>query len=394
MRASPWLAALVVAMTAGPTWAQPKPARPAPPKIVKDPPPPPLVGLTALGGLRPAAGFIDDPIAVSGPHLLAIVRAGADVKIARLNLADGALASELAIGAVTPEPHHVVPVGDRLLVVHGVGDLHDAVVLDATGKPGRSWKAARDFAVRTINGKPAVIAVTTTARGKATVHDVTLYDLGTGKKLKKKGGALTIGPDGLDAKLDFRPVYFQDDGTVAVGVRGGVWRKRENQRSPDSWAAYDLVTGAWRTDEPITDLIGLARRQPILAAHDGERVFARMLDDLSAVEAWRDGKATELTLDQPLDVYDPTSLQYSLRGDSLWLSLTVDPTNPPAVRRQKADPRYLDLFEVTGDRAVRRARLLLGKTGVRWGWAGDTWWVLEKGAGIGRGGPAINLYKL
>ena len=392
MRASSWIAALVVALAAGPGAAQP--GKPAPPKIIKDPPPPPLVGLTRIGELRPGRGFVDDAVAVADGALIALVKDGVDVRATRVALTDARAAGEVAIGAAAPEAYRVIPLGDRLLVIHGVAAPRAATLVDATGKAVRSWKPAEAIAVRTIGGKPTVVTHTVTTRGKATLHQVALYDLGTGKKLARKGAALTLGPDGRDAKLDFRPVYFGDDLTVAVGVRGGVWRKATNQRSPDTWATYDLITGTWTADAPIADPIGLARRQPVLAAHSGERVFARMADDLSALELWRDGAAVEVTLDQPLELYDPTSVQYAQRGGALWLSLTVDPTNPPAVRRQKVDPRYLDLFEVQGDRAVRRARLLVEAPGVRWGWADDVWWVLEKSPGIPRGGRALTMYRL
>ncbi len=371
-----------------------QPGKAPPPRVVKDPPPPPLVGLTKLGELRPTRGWVDDAITEIGGQLVALVHDGTDVRVTRVSLTDGSVSGELAIGAVAPEAHHLIPVGDRLLVVHGVEVPRGAILVDGAGKALRSWKPADAISVRTVGGKPVVVAHTRSTRGKATVHQVTLYDLASGKKLPKKGASLTLGADGRDAKLDFRPVYFTDALTAAVGVRGGVFRKAENQRSPDTWATYNLVTGAWIKDQPITDPLAVARRQPILAAHSGEGVFARMADDLSAIEVWQHGDARELTLDQPGDLYDPTSVQYAQRGDTLWLSLTVDPTNAPAVRRQKVDPRYLDLFEVQGDRAVRRARLLLGKSPVRWGWTGDVWWVLEKSVGVGRGGPALTLYRI
>ena len=38
--------------------------------------------------------------------------------------------------------------------------------------------------------------------------------------------------------------------------------------------------------------------------------------------------------------------------------------------------------------------MLVAKQGVRWGWAGDRWWVLEKSAGFSRGGVALGLYRL
>ena len=83
-----------------------------------------------------------------------------------------------------------------------------------------------------------------------------------------------------------------------------------------------------------------------------------------------------------------------MRGDRAWISLVVDPVNPAAVARKKADVEYLDLFEVDGDHAVRRARILAAKKKLVWGWAGDTLWVLEKNVGFGRGGKALRLYRL
>ena len=96
----------------------------------------------------------------------------------------------------------------------------------------------------------------------------------------------------------------------------------------------------------------------------------------------------------PLATYDPASIHWSIRGDRVWFSLMVDPVNPAAVARQKADPEYLDLFEVDGSRAVRRARIFAPKKKLTWGWAGDTLWVLEKNVGFSRGGKSLRLFRL
>lgn len=401
--------AVGVAATAGiaglaaqpkPTPARPAPPtpKPAPPKIVKDPPPPAEVGLVRAGELRPGAqGYVDDSVAVVGDKLLTLVRDGAGKTIlTTIAAADGKPQAQLDLTTLAPEPIRVHPVGDKLFVVHGAEPPPGGRLVDpAAQKVVREHRHATSLAVRPIGGKPVVVAYNFDEQAKGgPLHEVTIYDLVSGKKIAKKGKRLQLGRDGRDAKLDFRPVYFLDDHTVAVGVKGGVWRKADNQRSPDTWAAYDLVTGAWLKNDKIGDPMALARRQPVLAAHPNERVFARIAEDLSAVEAWRDGNVSEITLDQPLEIYDPLSVQYAMRGDTLWMSLTVEPTNAPAVKRQKADPRYLDLFEVDGDKATRRARLLVQKQGARWGWAGDTWWVLEKSAGFTRGGPVLTLYKL
>lgn len=386
---------LVLAAGAAGVAAQPQ-AKPAPPKIVKDPPPPPEVGLQKVGELRPGRGFVDDGLAVDGGKLLVLVRDGAGgVALHTLALADGSAGPALDLTKIAPEAMRVTPLGDRYFVVYGAEPPRAGALIDGTGKVVRAHKPATELAIRTVGGKPVVIAYSHDEHAKGgELHQIAAFDPATGKKLAKKGGKLLLGADHRDAKLDFRPIYFLDDMTTAVGVRGGHWVKKENQRSPDTWAAYDLLTGTWTSDQPISDPMGLARRQPILTAHQGERVFARIADDLSEVEVWRDGTPVTVALDQPLEIYDPLSVQYAERGGKLWISLTVDPTNAPAVKRQKADPRYLDLFEVDGDHATRRARLLVAKQGVRWGWAGDVWWVLEKSAGFSRGGVALQLYRL
>ena len=99
-------------------------------------------------------------------------------------------------------------------------------------------------------------------------------------------------------------------------------------------------------------------------------------------------------LDPPLATYDPSTARVAMRGDRVWISLVVDPVNPAAVARKKADPEYMDLFEVDGGRAVRKARIFAAKKKLTWGWSGDTLWVLEKNLGFGRGGKALRFYRL
>ena len=43
---------------------------------------------------------------------------------------------------------------------------------------------------------------------------------------------------------------------------------------------------------------------------------------------------------------------------------------------------------------MRRARILAPKTKLRWGWVGDTLWVMEKNVGFDRGSKMITLYRL
>lgn len=380
----------------------PGPAKRPVPKIVKAPPPAPLFGLTELGAFAPARGFLDDVVTDDGTRL-GVVVTDADqlVEIQVLGMADAGEIARVDVKPLLQAVRRFYLLGDKLFVVprRPASETEDTpltpflVGLDGQPVKGPKLRSATDIFVRPVAGQPAMIAYTRDpGHRKGVLHRVEAFDLVKGKKLGKKTFSLVIGKDGRDAKLDFTPHYFLDDMTVAVGTRGGVWRKKEDQRSPDTHAAWSLLTGAWVKDEPITDLLGRARKLEVMTEHP-HRLFARMKEDNSTVEVWRDGVASEIELDQPLELYVAASLAYAVRGDKLWVSLQVDPVNPPAVARKKADPEYLDLFEVDGDRAVRKARIFAPKKKLRWGWVGDVLWVMEKNAGFDRGSKLITLYK-
>lgn len=403
MRALTWAVVLLSTTLAS---AQPakKPApapapRPAPPKIEKAAPPAPLVGLESKGAFAPEKGFIDDVVATDGKRLGIVVTDGAaQTAIEVVSTDDAGAIATIDVSKIAPQVRrfYLLP-ADRIFVVADgeEGAKVGAWLIALDGKIIKAHKPATDHTLMPFNGADAVYSYTRTPQPRTgtVVHEINVFDLVKAKKLNKKPGRLTIGKDGRDAKVDFTPAYFTDGGTIAVGTRGGVYRKKEDQRSPDTAASYNVLTGKWVTDEPITDLINRRRHLEIMTEHR-RALFARLKDDDSAVEIWRDGVPRPVTLDQPLDVYDPASLAYGMSGDKLWLSLVVDPVNPAAVQRQKADPEYLDLFEIDGDRATRRARIYSPKKKLRWGWVGDRLWVMERNIGFDRGAKLLTLYTL
>lgn len=385
---------VVSAIPATGAWAQPGPARPT--KIVPAPPPAEVVGLTQTGQLTPERGFVDDPMAADGNRLAVVVTDGASLVEARVLGPDGASQATVNLSALVPTVRRLYLQGSRMFVVADdpAGGPVTALLLGLDGKVIRRHAAATDLTLRSIGGKDTVVAYTRSTVGAKEQHAIALFDLASAKKVAKRGGKVLLGDDGRDGKLDLRVDYWLDDHTVVAGLRGGVWRKHEDQRSPDTRAMYDLVTGKWVKDEAITNLLEHARKLEILAAHSGERVFVHVPSDGGDLELWRDGVVTPIALDPPLATYDPETVRMVMRGDRVWISLVVDPVNPAAVARKKADPEYLDVFELDGSRAVRRARILAVKKKLTWGWAGDTLWVLEKNVGFARGGKALRLFHL
>jgi hypothetical protein len=284
--------------------------------------------------------------------------------------------------------------GDRLFVVADADEGPvGGTLIGFDAKIIRKHKPATELFVRSVDGKAAVIAYTKTQGKQGLVHRVQAIDLVKGTRLAKRRGEIIVDADGRDRKLDFRPAYFLDDMTVAIGVKGGVWKKELDMRSPDSAATYNLLTTTWLRNEPIADVVSHARSLEVMTM-SGRRAFVRTTADLQALEVWRDGVPAALHLDQPVAVYDASSITSIAKGDQLWMSLRVDPVNPPAVARQKADPEYLDLFEIRGDQAVRRARILAPKQKLQWGFAGEVLWVMEKNIGFDRGSKSVAFYRL
>src|SRR5262249_11421760 len=148
--------------------------------------------------------------------------------------------------------------------------------------------------------------------------------------------------------VDFHVNHWASGWTRAFGVKGGAWVKKENQRSPDTEASFDLIANKFVADKPIPDLFEQRKRFQVMAGADGQLDFVRAAWDNQPLQLWRDGKPAPLTLDQPLASYDPKSLQATVLPDgSGWLALKIDPVNADAVARKKADSEYLDIFRIT-----------------------------------------------
>jgi hypothetical protein len=374
---------------------------------VTQPPPPATVGATELARITPAKGFVDDPIAFDGARVAYIDTDGAT--FTELVVYDPATKAEVARAALpadlgTPTLVRWIGTGDAAkILVAGKSDeaVARAALLGVDGKVVRKFGPATDVALVTRGGqlRLALHREKTTDAAKGVVHhEVELVELDKGKRVGKLR-TLDVGADGKIEKLDFRINHWTDGFTHAIGVKGGHWDPKENQRTPDVAADYDVVDAAFKTTV-IDDPMAFAHRARVMADRPAGAVatFARMSDDLTTVELWRDGAPQNLDLDQPVAQYDPQTL-----GDAtddkgaLWIALEIDPTNPAAVKRKKADPAYIDLFAVdaaTG-KAVRKARVLAApKKEYRWGTAGGRWWLLERSVGFDRGGTSLAVYSL
>ena len=371
--------------------AQPKPNAPA------------LVGATESLKLTAPAGFIDDAIA-SDDQRLAYVVADGSAK-AELHVVTLANQQEVVVdlAPITLHPIALRLTGPRVFVIGTADDGNQTaalVELAATSKTKPAGTVvykvgpATDITVVTRDGHPRIALHRATSLKTGIRHEVELDSLETGKRLAA-GRPLEIDLNDTNKAIELHVNHWADGMTRAIGIKGGEWDRKENQRTPDVEATYDLATGQFGDRHPIEDLFEQRKRFQTLADAGGVLDFVRMAWDNASITVWRNGKATSIDIDQPLPTYDPKSLQGVVVADGAWFVLKVDPVNADAVARKKADPEYLDVFRVGADnKAIRKARILATGLRHRFGVANNQFWLLERSSGFDRGGRTLTLYGL
>ena len=380
--------ASVVAAVGAVSWAQPKQNVPA------------LVGASEAAKFSAATGFIDDPVATDDTRI-AYVIADASTKSELHVQTLGGAEQVVDLASVTLHPIALRLVGQRAFVVGQLADGNQTaamVELAAVGKKPAGavvYKLGPATHIAVVRDGVAVHRMTPTKDG-GTRHELAMYNLATGK-LASSGKPLDLDGKDYNAKLDFHVNHWSDGYRFAWGLKGGEWDKKEDQRSPDVEAKLDVVAGKITWKQPISDLFEQRKRYQTLADVHDTIDFLRMSWDNQSVQLWSGGKPVTVALDEPITNYDPKSLQGVVVPDgSAWMALEVDPVNPGAVARKKADPEYLDVFRIGADgKAARKARVLAPSMRFRFGVLGaDTFWLLERSNGFDRGGKTLTVYRL
>ncbi len=395
------MAVVVCGALASVAAAQPAPA-PAKPgaasKLV-------AVGANQVMKLTAETGFVDDVVAFNNQRLAYIV---ADTSTrAELHVVQFGCASCIEqkheiivdLSPVTLRPLAVRLIGQRAFVIGATADGNQvAALVELSKKTATSvYKLgpAAHITLVNYNGTQRVAVHKTSATKTGVKHDVEVVALETGKRVAA-AKAFELDKD-FHKKLDFRVNHWSEGWTRVSGLKGGEWNKKDNQRAPDTEATYDLISGKYVENKPITDVVGQRKRYLTLADAGGELEFVRMAWDNSAVHVWSRGTSRAIELDQSIQDYDPKSLQGVVAADgSAWITLKVDPVNAGAVGRKKADPEYLDIFRVNAGetKATRKARIPAKDLRFKFGTVDDYVWLLERSSGFDRGGRNITIYQI
>lgn len=290
----------------------------------------------------------------------------------------------------------------RLLVVARAGEAaFTAQAFGREGVTGPKLGPAQHIALATVGGKPAVVTYSKQERRGGAEHVLVAYARDTLKPiarrtLKEDGEGRVPHPTGA-----LKILWWRDGFSSAAVLQAGGFDKEKDMRRPDRFARLDPWGAKLEVLEPsdITDVLGFAEVSLLHGKHGPDGVFVTPTEDRKAL-LLVDGLAmSPLTLPRALATYDADLFAWQrVEGDEarVWLSATVDPTNPDALARKKADRDDFTLFTV--DRATHAVAKVLELPGqnrpTAWRVGGDTMLLLRKSKGFGRGGVALEIWGL
>ena len=360
--------------------------------------------------VKPARGFVDDPFRFDGAGGRMVYINADAANLAEIRVIDltqgGAQLANIDISKFTTTPVSVdfVLDGDHFFVVSRPDKDQPAIaaLINKRGKVLRKFGPADDIVLTEDNGAQIVVAYSAKADKPATgsptvTHTVSAWSLEKGATMVKER-SLVADPAGLVASMDFRISYWAKDYLRVVGVEGGSWDAKEDQRSPNREAWFDFRTGTISKRIEIANLIEHTQRRTLLGEHNNEAEFLISANDLSGVRIEGEKISKAIKLAEPFHHYLHTSLTYQRSAEGgFFFTLKIDPVNADAVARKRAVPEYLDLYELAAGstKAVRRARILLkGNRNYRWRASVDHWVLVPLHIGFDRGGKELQIYAL
>jgi hypothetical protein len=355
----------------------------------------------------PDRGFIDDCLAFdTHGHRLAFIHTDSSsfLHAVLLNTATPGIPQRLA--QIPLDPERIVP---RLLAF--TPDDERLLLLFSDAKRSESGASLFGLDGRKINEIVGGEEIAVTSYGDQQVVSV------ASRKPKPDGGyqlsvalhdtvrlgaykraSLTVGPDEtttIDGKK-VRLLYWQRGSTGFVGLEPGRYDRERDVRLPDQRLRYDLIAGRVVTRERAQNPLVWRRSLAIRERHPPQTRVAHVTDDLQQLLlVTAQDRIEKLETARPWQLYEPKSLQQMERfdGSDLLLSLNVDPLNPAALARKKADPERAHFYRITPPKGMTLlGSVLVSKRNYAWSSAGSWIAYLRKLRGFARGGRVLELY--
>lgn len=360
--------------------------------------------------LKPDKGFIDDPVALDGNKgRLALLRtdSASFARIEVIELETGK--SVLTVPAGDPQQlfERLLFAGRGGVVLvtrHPSTGKRTAQHFGADGKPLGLAGPYTDFGLAVRGGQTFLIGWDQRAGGGDTKIVVSQHQM-DGLARVGKARALTITRQGELKETGLKVLAWQDGFTQILGQKTGGYDKKRDVRVPDRAAVFDVLQSAYVFEQEIGDVIAWASANVLRRNRPNRTSFVVVADDekgLLIVDAM--GRRTPAPLPVEFHLFDPRSLveQEDPLAGVLNFSLSIDPLNPDALGRQKADPEFLHVFAVrpqprsasaaTGIAVTKVLETALDHRPASWTASGKFVAVLRKHKSFSRGGDELQVF--
>jgi hypothetical protein len=277
-----------------------------------------------------------------------------------------------------------------------------AFLVDTTGKVSARAGPATAFGRPPDDGTPRASLLVAFdrklgGRGAEATYTVTPYTLATltpaGKPRVHKtdvAGELKAPP--------IRLIGFYEGYTRILGEKPGAYDKATDVRQPPKKMVIDALSGKTTTEAEITDPVGWAVTGQLRRDHPGQSLFVDLNQDGSGVDVIDAmGKKLPASLEVPFHLYDPKTLLFEEgpAPNQLTFGIAVDPLNPEAIKRKKAEMPMLDLYAANAADGVVRARgRVFTPRPVTYRVRAQTLVVLKRFKSFARGGDEFQIFEL
>jgi hypothetical protein len=195
-----------------------------------------------------------------------------------------------------------------------------------------------------------------------------------------------------------RLIGFFDGYTRILAEKPGAYDKATDVRQPPKKVVVDALTGKTASETEIADPVGWAVTGQLRRDHPGQSLFVDLNQDGSGVDVIDAmGKKVPASLEVPFHLYDPKTLLFEEgpAPNHLTFGLAVDPLNPEAIKRKKAELPMLDLYVAdTVDGAVKARGRVFTPRPVTYRVRAETLVVLKRFKSFARGGDEFQIFEL
>ncbi|HET6283904.1 MAG TPA: hypothetical protein VFH73_23315 [Polyangia bacterium] len=358
-----------------------------------------------LHALKPVEGYYDEGFSLEpgGGRLVVIRTDGATFsKLEIIDLKTGQLAGSADLGQSDQR------VDAAELLANGAGtlltirdlttDRLSAALLDATGRVTAKTPSATAFG----RSESLVVAmdkkgVARFGTGSEVTYTISAFRL-PGLAPVGKPHVFKVGPEGDIKGTDIKFISFHDGYAKILGQRAGSYDKQKDFRRPSRMVVLDALTGKVASENEIEDVYAWALASKLRGEKVNRTTFVQLNQEQNGFDVVDSlGRKQPLSLAVPFRLYDHRTLndQEGPEKGAYYVAVAIDPVNPDAVARQKADLPMLDLYavDVAKRSSTHRTRILLPRA-VTWKAGYGKLVVLKRFKSFARGGDALDVYDI